>query len=128
MKYYLAGPMSGIPHHNYPSFAEARQRLRSMGYEIFCPAEYAENEGYKSDTPVTKEWVQGKMRIFLSTIANECDAVIVLPGWPQSEGAKVEVTVATAVGKPVFAYHRHRPQVLEELENIKIVMRAEVLK
>lgn len=128
MKYYLAGPMTGIPHHNYPSFKEARERIRSMGYEVFCPAEHAESEGYEDTTPVTREWVQEKMRIFVSTIVNDCDGVIVLPGWPQSEGAKVEVAVAVSAGKPVFAYHRHRPQILEALENVKVVTRAEMLK
>ena len=57
----------------------------------------------------------------------ECEGVIVLPGWGRSDGAKAEVLVATTLGKPVYAYHKHRPQFIEELPNVKIATRAEVL-
>jgi len=127
MKFYLAGPMTGLPEHNYPAFAEARERIRKEGHEIFCPAEHALLEGYEPTTPVTKEWVQDKMRVFLSTILDS-DGIVVLPGWARSEGAKVEVATAVATGKKIFQYHKHRPISLEELNGVQIVTRAEVLK
>lgn len=30
---YVAGPMSGLPDHNYPAFREAATRLRDLGYQ-----------------------------------------------------------------------------------------------
>jgi hypothetical protein len=120
MKYYLAGPMRGLPNSNYDAFAEARGRLRQAGYEVHCPAEGATR-------PATDDSFAPQMQGCLEGVLKS-EALIVLPGWAKSEGAKVEVAVAVATGKRVFAYHRHRPHFIEELENLKIVTRAEMLK
>jgi nucleoside 2-deoxyribosyltransferase len=120
MKYYLAGPMRGLPDSNYGAFAEARERLRRSGYDVHCPAEGATE-------PATDDSYAPQMAGCLDAVLKS-DALIVLPGWGKSEGAKVEVAVAVATGKPVFAYHRHRPHPVEELGGLRIVTRAEMLK
>ena len=35
---YLAGPMSGRPHWNYPEFMKAAAHLRENGHYVFNPA------------------------------------------------------------------------------------------
>jgi len=112
--------MRGMPNSNYASFEEARTRLRNAGYHVYCPAE-------GNTELATDESFASQMERCVEAVLKS-DAVIVLPGWTKSEGAKVEVAVAVATGKRVFAYYQHRPHFIEELDNIKIVTRAEMLK
>ncbi len=39
IKWYLAGPMTGIPQFNYPLFDSVSAELRASGYDITSPAE-----------------------------------------------------------------------------------------
>jgi len=114
MPYYLAGPRTGVPHNNLPSFEEALVTLRRT-HEIFCPAEIIEGGTELSKAESYRQLL-------------ECDGLILLPGWAGSNGTKAEVMFATQIGKQIMAYHRHRPQQLEELVGINIVTRAEMLK
>lgn len=43
---YIAGPMSGLPDHNYPAFHDAASVLTKAGYSILNPAE---NEKKRTD-------------------------------------------------------------------------------
>ena len=36
---YIAGPMTGIPEHNYPAFHAAVAKLRAEGYAVTSPAD-----------------------------------------------------------------------------------------
>jgi len=118
-KFYIAGPMRGIPQSNHPSFIEAAQRLRRAGYEVFSPAEGQDGEA-------NNETFTGAMKALLPELL-KCDAVAILPGWAKSEGAKLEVLVAISTGKPVYGYYQHRPQYLEPMPTLKIITRAEAL-
>ena len=44
MKWYLAGPMSGIPQSNFPAFDAAAKHLRDLGHDIVSPAELDDEE------------------------------------------------------------------------------------
>jgi nucleoside 2-deoxyribosyltransferase len=118
-KFYIAGPMRGIPQSNSKAFAEATQRLREAGYEVFSPSE-------GQTEPATDETFTGAMKALLPELL-KCDAVAVLPAWGRSEGAKLEVLVAISTGKPIYFYHHHRPQYLEAMPTVKIITRAEAL-
>jgi len=124
MAYYLAGPMRGYPNSNFHTFAEARDHLRSRGHDIICPVEQAFSQ-FGDDIQATDENFKEAMRFCYESVLKS-EGVVVLPGWNRSEGAKAEVLVALNVGLPVYAYYRHRPKYLEEL-NINIITRAEIL-
>lgn len=114
MKYYLAGPMTGIPQFNFPAFFDAAEKLRARGHEIISPAEI--------DDPTTKAAAlaspDGKMGSgspggqtwgdFLSRdvkiVADQVQGVIVLPGWSKSRGARLEVFVASLCKHQLWAY------------------------
>lgn len=125
MAYYLCGPMRGLPHSNFPAFEEAREHLRSLGFDAICPVEAAK-ERLGADIQADDSNYHDQMWHCFDMV-QRCDGVIVLPGWAKSEGAKAEVLVAVDTGKPVYAYHKHRPHVLEELVGVKITTRAEML-
>lgn len=104
MKLYLAGPMTGYPRWNFDAFHEAAARLRAAGYKVVSPAEIDEALGFNPDAPVaafTKADLHAAMRRDLGTILYSVDGVALLPGWEDSHGAGVEVTVAQAVGLDV---------------------------
>lgn len=98
---YLAGPMTGYPDYNFPAFEEARKQLRRLGAEVICPAEAGQVEGW--------EWKDYMKRDILMML--DADSVVVLPGWEQSRGAKMEVGIAAKLRMTVLSLH----EAIEEL-------------
>lgn len=97
---YLAGPMRGYPEFNYPAFHAAAAKLRDLGFEVFNPAEC-----FDGDTSLPFETY---MQRDLQEVVSWADEVWVLPGWQQSVGARIEVTVARAIGLRVVDYETER--------------------
>ena len=81
---YVAGPMSGLPEFNFPAFEAETQRLRALGYEVLSPHEGVED--------TTKPW-GFYMRKAISLLI-QCDSIILLPGWENSKGARLEESIA----------------------------------
>lgn len=93
--------MTGYPEFNFPAFHEAKSRLKKLGFKVCSPADFGP-EGTWEDC------LKRDLRYVV-----KCDAVVTLPGWRQSRGAKLEVHVAKALGMPVVPMNR----VLNLLEN-----------
>lgn len=85
--------MSGKPAFNYPMFHRVAALWRAAGYEIVNPA-----ENFDGDTSLPKPTY---LRKDLAQLL-ECDALIVLPGWEESEGASLEVSIARVLKMPVW--------------------------
>lgn len=113
-KYYIAGPMSGIPKFNYPAFFEAAEALRSRGYEVVSPAEMdspdvqalalASTEGNLAELGSTGETWGDMLAADVKLIADEVDGVVLLPGWHRSRGACLEAYVCLTVQKQLKVY------------------------
>lgn len=114
MKVYLAGPMSGIPQFNYPAFHAAAQDLRDKGLDVVSPAEIdtpEEQEAFLAspdglDWPgVARTWgeiLAGDVKMLAD---NGIEAIVVLPGWENSKGARLETFVLNGImGKPILEY------------------------
>jgi len=103
---YLAGPMSdivdeqGIPNCNYPAFHEAASDLRGRGFYVVSPAEL--HADFETNPKPYGDYLRAGLIALLGTAA-----VVVLPGWEQSNGARLEVTVARALGMLVWEYEPH---------------------
>lgn len=106
MRIYLAGPMRGIPNFNREAFRQAARNLRSLGHEVFCPAESTEaiygehvyQNQPEGDEP--KAGVDGRV-VFkedLVFICEKAEAIALMPGWENSKGATAEHAVARALG------------------------------
>jgi hypothetical protein len=116
MRLYLAGPMRGLPEHGFPAFLEAEARLAALGHAVVSPARLSValaadrfdiREPYEQ-APEVYQAVFGAMpreQFMEQDLAQllRCEAVAVLPGWESSEGARLEVTVALATGRPVLS-------------------------
>jgi len=92
MRVYLSGPMRSIPDLNFPAFAEAANKLRLDGHEIFNPA--AAN---------LEKWPIRKIFAYeLEMICSWAEAIALLPGWEKSEGVAAELATAKACGLQII--------------------------
>lgn len=91
MKLYIAGPMTGLPDHNYPAFFEAEEQLKAAGYEIENPA--------RNEVHGDASWL-GFVRMSLVQISR-VDGIALLPGWSTSKGARIEEDLGQKLGFPV---------------------------
>lgn len=100
-KIYLAGPMRYYPEFNFPAFFHYANKLKELGFVVFNPAErdtIQDNFNPKKDLAKPLRWY---MKYDLPAVC-ESDAVVVMPGWEHSQGARLEVHTAREVGIPVF--------------------------
>jgi hypothetical protein len=108
VKLYLAGPMRGRPEFNFPAFDRAEAQLRDMGHDVFSPAARDREHGFTAEGLTGDEDLaalgfdlRDALAVDLEWITRHADAVIVLPGWEGSSGARAEVATAKALGLPV---------------------------
>lgn len=101
MKYYLAGPMRGIPDGNFPLFDRVAHYLRVQGEEIVSPAEH-DREVYGSHDEAA-EHLKDIILWDLAAVA-ECDGLILLPGWEKSYGCAVEYALARFLGLEIWHF------------------------
>jgi hypothetical protein len=95
MKAYISGPMSGIPHLNFPAFDQAAKELRAFGHTVINPAEIDRLcfPTAKFDiSPPDFDYIKA-IRIDLA-LMEICDAIYLLRGYENSRGAQVELAYA----------------------------------
>lgn len=100
---YIAGPMSGIEHHNYPAFADAACVLREMGYEVLSPHEIDlayPGRAVSNDPKTEWLWYMGKC----IPMVFKADFLVLLEGWENSQGACIERAIAQERGIRVMMY------------------------
>lgn len=99
---YVAGPMRGYPLSNFPAFDNAAQRLRLEGWgTVYSPATHDRELGFDEtvENPSYEEGIdlQKVMRWDIEAVLKS-NAIYLLKGWEDSKGAKIEKSVAEAVG------------------------------
>lgn len=92
---YLSGPMTGFHDFNFPKFNRAAQALRGLGYTVSNPAEI--------NPDASKTWNEC-MRADIKALC-DCDTIVLLPGWENSKGARLELDVAHRLGLDVIGIH-----------------------
>lgn len=113
---YIAGPMSGLPTYNFPAFDAAREYLVDEGWHVWSPADIDRLlEFDENGPPPTPFQLHTMMQLDLQTIIWQCDAVVMLPGWYKSNGARCEYYLARALGMPVYAFHPNAETKLVEI-------------
>lgn len=111
-KVYIAGPMTGYPQFNIPAFDNMAAALRIAGFEVVSPAELDGEEtraillqspnGDRADYPVGMTHGDFLSRDVKLIADDGIDAIVVLPGWMRSPGARHETFVAFLEGKPTM--------------------------
>jgi hypothetical protein len=118
MKYYIAGPMTGVPQFNIPLFDRVAKLLRESGRSVVSPVELdsaimreaalASKDGNMADiTAKTAETWGDCLARDVKMIADQLDAIVMLPNWQKSRGARLEVFVGLLCGKQ---FHQWCPE------------------
>lgn len=100
---YIAGPMTGQPNYNYEAFHNVERQLVMGGHRyINNPAQHFDgDQGLPWETYIAKA---------IDAVMNS-EAIVVLPGWMDSIGARLEIAVATAIGHVVYSAIEDKPGV-----------------
>jgi hypothetical protein len=104
MRLYVSGPMRGYPEDNFPAFHEATATLREEGHDVTCPAETSQRLADETARGLDEITFAEYMRTYDYPAVVTADAVVVLPGWKASIGARLEVMCAHVCGIPVIKY------------------------
>ena len=107
-KIYLSGPMRGYPNYNFPLFYSVSALLTLWGWQVFNPAQMDIDDGkaeynrsLNEIVPDSSFTIEDALRRDFRVIL-QCDAVALLPGWENSEGACRELGMAMDIGLPVY--------------------------
>lgn len=124
---YIAGPMRGSTHFNFPEFDRARNLMLSKGYNVISPADMGREEALKRN-PLKEDsdrQIKYAVRDFwsLTFIRSKCkqkgdgfykasdpvnNGIVLLPGWPRSTGASAEFFVGRWLGLAMFDHMGNR--------------------
>lgn len=88
MRLYIAGPMTGIADYNFPAFNAMADKMRAAGWHVENPADHGLVPG--------ADWAD-YLRYDIGCLAS-CEAIMLLPGWTASRGARLEVSIAKELG------------------------------
>lgn len=92
MKLYICGPVTGYSDLNLPTFEYAAEQLQEMGLEAVIPHSFVPPDARHNDA----------MRLCISRLCEgDIDGLVVLPGFTDSRGSRLEIDVADGLDIPV---------------------------
>lgn len=91
MRIYIAGKISGEKNYK-KKFKKAERALKKKGHSVMNPAWLVEYKAFSwTDYMIVSEAMQRR-----------CEAVLFLPDWKQSNGARIEHNRAKDEGQKIF--------------------------
>lgn len=109
---YIACGMTGIHLSNWPHFEAWQIALEEAGWDIVSPTEIDEQCGMVAverdefdhvlSVDLTDTFDYEKILALDFAYINTCSAIILLPGWTKSSGAKRELAYAIGLGLDVY--------------------------
>ena len=104
MKFYIAGPVSGQPNHNFEAFKNVADQVTESGNIALCTS------------LLPKGMSEPEYMKFAHAMLEVCDVVVLLPRWSMSDGAIAEYHWAVKLGKKVVR-QEHLPLVFRHWNN-----------
>jgi hypothetical protein len=111
--YYVSGPITGQETSALYRFGAVASRLRALGLSVVNPVELT-LAVYGALGADVAPWGEHLKRDLHAAV--ECDGVVLLEGWYNSAGARLEVATMVGLGHPAY--------VLAELEDHVMANRA----
>ncbi len=126
---YVAGPMQGIPEFNFPRFNAVTASFRAAGHIVFNPAE--KDIERHAGTNIAAGNTTGDIKVAAAEhgfslrkaladdckfICEQCDMIVMLPGWEQSKGAMAEHRLAVALQSEGMVISYLSPERCEAME------------
>ena len=118
---YIAGPMRGYTHFNFPAFDEARDLGESLDWKVISPADLDRAEGLDPfndpvqiaaaglNGPGLRSFAHRDLDALLDLRAENGDAIAMLPGWQSSQGATMEYATAVFLGLTILDATTFKP-------------------
>lgn len=99
---YLSGPMTGIPHYNYPYFQHVWLAITDTGATCLSPhhVDGGDQVGENTAPQPYGYYFRKALRMMLV-----CEKIVMLPGWEDSKGATMELAAARLCGMKVGRWH-----------------------
>jgi hypothetical protein len=94
-KMYLSGPMDGLEEFNHPLFNRVAAEFRQVGFAVCTPSEFFDGDKSRE----RKEYMREAVKYLL-----EADTIVLLPGWEDSKGARLEAAIATELDLSIMEY------------------------
>ena len=95
---YISGPMKNMADGNLEAFDEAEKQLKQLGFDVLNPHKICGEVNIRffeiGKVPECEDYLKEDIIQMLS----KCDKVLVLSGWRQSKGSKLEIANALACG------------------------------
>ena len=104
-KVYIAGKVSGLPFLDVvEKFKKAYYEIEALGFEAVNPVPIVQQ--YLHDNPEYLECTEAQiwklaMKLCIKALM-DCDAIVLLPDWADSKGARFEHEIAENLDMPIF--------------------------
>ena len=92
LKIFLSGPMTGIKDFNFPLFNQVAAKYRELGYEVVNPVDICKK--FKKERVLSDKAVFDKMIAEQQEAERTCNVLMLLPGWEDSRGVRLELKTA----------------------------------
>lgn len=100
---YIAGPIRGLSESEAKRrFADAADLLRGKGHDPLNPFDVHPPQEAKFHERTSPEFSDLCVRADLIEVLKHCDQIMLLPGWKDSIGARIEAAVAKTLGFKFF--------------------------
>jgi hypothetical protein len=95
---YVAGPYSGGVTENIAKARAAAIELWQQGHGVLCP--HLNTQHFEKDCSVSyQDYIRQDLRLLA-----RCDAIVMLEGWEESNGARTEHSFAHGIGMPIYYF------------------------
>lgn len=123
---YIAGPMRGYKHYNFPAFDAAAERLRRLGFEPVSPADMDRQLGFDPMTlPDDHDWNSLPEGWDIREVAKRCcdavigcDGIYLINGWRDSAGATAEYFITKWLNIPMTRHWFKDSDILLDLGGV----------
>lgn len=112
---FISGPMTGYPEWNFPAFYAAEGKLAISGHKVINPAR--EFDGIPPEE--VGSWSEC-MRIAMRHLT-DARSLVVLSGWQESRGAKLEVLNAKNFGMRIYDFET-LTDITDEIHSYDVVI------